>query len=224
MDTIKEKLTELKWRLVGILGKAIIDLIFSTSKIESAGYERVALLMRSKNVIAPIWHSRILIFTYLYRTWNVATMVSQSDDGEIIARILKQQGFEPVRGSTTRGGARALAGLVRLVKEGYTAVLIPDGPQGPRYKIQPGVISLAKKTGVPIIPVTYSARKAFFFPSWDRFMLPRPFNHCHVIYGEPFFVPENADRPAEEMLRIRLENELNRITAEADRYFGHDIS
>ncbi len=219
---MKKKLTELKWRLVGILGKAIIDLIFSTSKIESAGCERAAQHMRSRNVIAPIWHSRILIFGYLYKGWKVASMVSQSDDGEIIARILKQQGFEPVRGSTTRGGARALARLIRLIKDGYSVVMIPDGPQGPRYKIQPGVIALAKKTGVPIIPMTYSVRYAFFFPSWDRFMLPRPLNRCRVIYGEPLFVPENADRQTEEMLRIRLENELNRITAEADRYFGHE--
>ncbi|MEE4359043.1 MAG: lysophospholipid acyltransferase family protein [Desulfococcaceae bacterium] len=218
---MKKTLTELKWRLTGILGRAVIDLIFSTSEIESEGYARAEKYMRSRNVIAPMWHSRILIFGYLYRGWDVASMVSKSHDGEIIARILRQQGFVPVRGSSSRGGARALANLIRLVKKGYSAVLIPDGPRGPRYKVQPGIMSLAKKTGAPIIPVSYSAQKVYFFPSWDRFMLPRPRNRCRVIYGEPFFVPENADRQTEERLRLRLENELCRITEKADRYFGH---
>lgn len=218
---IKDKFVELKWRSVGILGRAVINTIFSTSKIESVGYEAVAQRMNSRKFIAAIWHSRILAFSYLYKGWDAAIMVSQSDDGEIIARILGQQGFEPVRGSTTRGGQRALGKLVLRVKEGKAAVIIPDGPQGPRYKAQHGIISLARKTGIPIIPMTSSAQKAFFLPSWDRFMLPRPFNRCLVIYGQPLFVPENADRPTEDMLRIRLENELNRITHEADRYFGH---
>jgi len=221
---MKKILTELKWRLVGILGRAVIDLIFSTSKIESAGFERVAARMLSRKFIGATWHSRILAFSYLYKGWNAPVMVSQSDDGEIIARILELQGFEPVRGSTTRGGTRALGTLIRRVKSGKPAVIIPDGPQGPRCRVQPGIIALSRKTGMPIIPMTCSVRRAFFFPSWDRFMLPFPMNRCRVIYGEPLFVPENADRQTEEILRIRLEKELNRITREADQYFGHEMS
>ncbi len=210
--------TELKWKLVGILGKGLIDLLFSTIRIETSGFEQVSEIVQSKRAIGAVWHSRILLFSYLFKDWNFAVLVSQSDDGEITARILQAQGQETVRGSTTRGGLQALAALVRKLKEKYRyAVIIPDGPQGPRYKIQPGIITLAKKTGYPIVPLTYSAQKAKIFASWDRFILPFPFTTCRVVYGKPIYVPENADKHVEEVCRIRLETELVRITEEADR-------
>ncbi|HAO19736.1 MAG: hypothetical protein BWK80_43900 [Desulfobacteraceae bacterium IS3] len=217
--------TELKWKLVGILGKRLIDLLFSTIRIEISGFEQVSEIIHSKRAIGAVWHSRILLFSYLFKGWNLAVLVSQSDDGEITARILQAQGQETVRGSTTRGGLQALASLIRKLKEKYRyAVIIPDGPQGPRYKIQPGIIALAKKTGYPIVPLTYSARKAKIFASWDRFILPFPFTKCRVIYGKPIYVPENADKNVEEVCRIRLETELCRITEEADRFFDRKFA
>ena len=167
--------TELKWRLVGLLGKLIVDLIFATSRIDITGCENAMALIRSGSIIGAIWHSRILMFSYLFKGWGVAILVSASDDGEIIARILQRQGYDPVRGSTTRGGLRAMATLIKRVRNGRHACIIPDGPQGPRLQVQPGIITLAKKTGAPIIPMTYSAHHAKIFSSWDRFMLPRPF-------------------------------------------------
>jgi hypothetical protein len=210
-------MTELKWKLVGILGRRLLDLIFCFCKIESQGYENVATHMESRRFIAAIWHSRILIFSYLYKGWKASILVSQSKDGEIIARILQNQGFETVRGSTTRGGRQALGELIRRVRSGRAAVIIPDGPQGPRFRVQHGIIALARQTGIPIIPMTYSAKKAKIFASWDRFMLPVPFTRCRVIYGNPVFVPDRADAAAFEQCRIELENELQRITTEADR-------
>ena len=177
--------------------------------------------MDSGRYIAAIWHSRILVFSYLYRHTHAAVLVSRSEDGEIIARILKSQGFDPVRGSTNRGGLRALAVLIKRVRRGQTAVIIPDGPRGPRYRVQPGVITLAKKTGVPILPMAYSAAHRHVFTSWDRFLLPRPFTRCRVVYGKPVCVPENAEPKMQEESRMELETELRRITEEADRHFGH---
>ncbi|MFP4347322.1 MAG: lysophospholipid acyltransferase family protein [Desulfococcaceae bacterium] len=213
---------EWKWRSVGSAGKLLIDLIFSTSEIESIGKDQaLSRLIDSGGYIAAIWHSRILVFGYLYRHTPAAVLVSRSKDGELIARVLKSQGFDPVRGSTNRGGLRALAVLIKRVRRGQTAVITPDGPRGPRYRVQPGVITLAKKTGVPILPMTYSAAHRHVFASWDRFLLPRPFTRCRVVYGKPIYVPENAEHRSVENSRIQLESELRRITEAADRQFGH---
>jgi lysophospholipid acyltransferase (LPLAT)-like uncharacterized protein len=217
------QLTELKWKLVGILGKGLIDLFFSRSRIESWGYEPVKPHMEARRFIAAIWHSRILAFSYLYKGWDAAILVSKSDDGEIIARILQKQGFETVRGSTTHGGGKALATLIRRIRAGKPAVIIPDGPQGPRYRIQPGIIALARKTGLPILPMTYSAEKAFVFNSWDRFMLPSPLNRYLVIYGPPVWVPQDADGIVEEQCRLELEDRLYAITVRADIHFNRSI-
>ena len=217
-------LEEAKWKLIGSLSKVIIDLLFSTVRVEFVGFEPVRSLLASRRFIAAFWHSRILLISYLYKGWNAAILVSQSKDGEFIARLVQKQGHEPVRGSSSRGGLRALSSLIRSLKaEDRPAVIIPDGPQGPRFKVQPGVIMLAKKTGYPILPVSYSAEKVKIFSSWDRFMLPYPFTRCQMICGEPVYVPQKADRQLESKCRELLEKELCRITIEADRTFGHCI-
>ena len=209
---------------MGILGRLVVHAVFSTSKGDIIGLEKAAPTLRNRKFIAGIWHSRILIFSYLYEGWGAAILVSKSDDGEIIARILEEAGMEPVRGSSSKGGLRALASLIRHVKSGQPGVIIPDGPRGPRFEVKGGIITLAKKTGRPILPMTYSAKRVKIFKSWDRFMLPFPFTRCRVICGEPVWVSRNADRAEEEACRVRLEQELRRITAKADRYFGHHIS
>ena len=215
-------MNELKWRLVGLLGSRLIDLIFSTIRIHSVSLDQEwhDTASAPKRFIAAIWHSRILMFSYLYKGWRASILVSRSEDGEIIARILQRQGFETIRGSTNKGGGRALATLIRRIRDGGSAVIIPDGPQGPRFRVQPGIILLAQKTGVPIYPMSYGARHAKIFSSWDRFMLPRPFTECRVVYGTPVFVPANADEIVREACRRRLEDELCKITLNADCCFG----
>ncbi len=216
---------EIRWRLAGIFGKLFIDLLFSTIRTESVGLDKVESILSSKRFIFAFWHSRILLISYLYKNWNGVILVSASKDGEIMARVLQRQGHETIRGSTRRGGARALAAQIRKIREKQRpGAVIPDGPTGPRFKAQPGVIILAKKTGLPIIPVSYSAKRRKVFSSWDRFILPCPFTKCRIVYGDPVYVPEDADEYEEKSCRIRLEKELCRITSDADRYFGHFIS
>jgi len=218
-------LEELKWNLVGIFGKLLVDLLFKTTRIETIGFEKVAAIIASRRFIFAFWHSRILLISYLYQGWNAAVLVSQSQDGEFIARVVQRQGHEPIRGSTTRGGLRALSQMIKRLKEKRRpAGIIPDGPQGPRFKVQPGIIMLAKKTGFPIVPVTYSASRVKVFNSWDRFILPIPFAGCRVVYGDPVSVPENADPETVSICRLSLEQELCRITTIADRFYGHMIS
>lgn len=217
-------LEELKYNLIGLAGHSLIKLIFGTMNIRVIGFEAVQKLVESKKIIFAFWHSRLLMISYLYQGWGAVNMVSQSKDGEIIARILNRQGYRIVRGSTSRGGARAMVNMIRILKEEEcTGAIIPDGPRGPRYKVQPGVIALGKKTGYPVIPISYSALKIKVFDSWDRFVLPYPTTQGVFVYGNPIFVPEDSTHEEGKELCVRLEKELNRITKQADNYYGHTI-
>ena len=214
----------LKWWLVGCLGKGLTDLIGGTMRIRVVDFEKARAEIESRRFILAFWHSRILMVSYLYKSWGGATLVSGSKDGEIIAQILKRQGHETIRGSTSRQGVRALAKLIRaLKKEARPGAVVPDGPRGPRFKVQPGVITLAQKTGCPIVPISYSADRIKIFASWDRFVLPYPFNEGCVIYGTPVSVPCKLDAETREVYRARLEEELIRITKKVDHYYGHRI-
>jgi len=217
-------LDRLKWWLVGWLGKGLIDLICSTMRIRVVDFEKAVAEVESRKFIFAFWHSRILMLSYLYKGLGAAILVSKSNDGEIIAQILQRQGHEPIRGSTSRHGARALARLVKALREEIRpGGVVPDGPRGPRYKVQPGVIALAKKTGYPIVPISYSALRIKIFESWDRFVLPYPFTEGRVIYGTPISVPGEIDSDEEEAYRRKLEIELNQITKRVDRHYGHAI-
>ena len=220
---MKKIFIEIKWRLIGFFGKIAIDLLFLTTRIETVGLEDVRYLEENRRAIAAFWHSRLMLISYLFKNWGAAILVSASNDGEYVTRIIERQGHLPIRGSTTRSGRRALIRLIQELKGGRPGVVIPDGPQGPRFKVQPGVMMLAKKAGLPIVPMTYSAKRIKVFNSWDRFILPYPFTSCLVVYGRPIYVPADADKEAEALCTLELENEMCRITKEADNRFGHHI-
>ncbi|ACL03492.1 lysophospholipid acyltransferase family protein [Desulfatibacillum aliphaticivorans] len=215
---------KLKWKAVGVLGKTIIDALFLSCRIRVKGYEPVRAIVESKrDFILIFWHSRILMVSYLFKGWNAAIMVSASEDGEYIAQVLGRQGHDCVRGSSTRHGVKALQGIVKKMQNGQPAGIVPDGPQGPRQVLQPGAISLARKTGAPIIPVTYSATSRKVFASWDRFILPKPFSENVVVYGKPIMVPPKMSDQEFEAKRREAQDELNRITALAEKLCGHEV-
>jgi len=214
----------LKWWLIGVLGKAAVDMICATMRIKIVGFEAVKEIVESRRFLLAFWHSRIMLVSYLFQGWGGAILVSASQDGEIMSRILQRQGHETVRGSSSRYGMRALARLIKILKEeNRPGVVVPDGPQGPRFKVQPGVITLAQKTGRAIVPISYSAKRVKIFGSWDRFLLPFPFSEATIIYGEPVFVRGELDQEMREHYRLRLEQELNGITNTVDRSYGHVI-
>ncbi|MBU4414488.1 MAG: lysophospholipid acyltransferase family protein [Proteobacteria bacterium] len=202
----------------------MIDILFYTIRIKLRGFEKVRHIFNSRKFIYAAWHSRLLLPNYLSRELEGTAMVSSSEDGEFVARILKRQGHEAFRGSTTRGGIKALSALIKKLKEKQRpSIIIPDGPQGPRFKVKLGIIILARETGYPILPFSYSAKKMKVFASWDRFILPYPFTKCIGIYGNPLFVPKDADKNDLNRYRILLEKELGCLTTEADGYFNHKI-
>lgn len=211
-----------KWRWIGLAGKLFIDALFIGSRLTVRGYEPVSALIKSRRCIYAAWHSRLLLPCYYYKGIGASALVSDSADGEIIAQILQRQGQTTVRGSTGKGGLRALTQQIRTMQASHRpAAVIPDGPQGPMQKVQPGVILLSQKTGCPIIPVSYSSKWRVVFNSWDRFILPLPCSPAILIHGRPIVVPQNVGARKLADCVSELEMELNRITYDADRFFGH---
>lgn len=215
----------LKWWLAGWLGKGLVDLICGTMRIRVVDFNKARAEIESKRFILAFWHSRIVAISYLYQGWGAAILVSSSADGEIMAQILQRQGHETIRGSTSRHGVRAMTKLIKTLNETIRpGGVVPDGPRGPRFRVQPGVITLAQKTGCPVVPISYSAKRIKIFASWDRFILPYPFTEGRLIYGRPISMPSKLDVEEQGVYRVRLEEELNRITRKVDHYYGHEIA
>lgn len=163
--------------------------------------EAKALEENGKGLIYAIWHNQQLFLLYPYRGQKIAPLISKSSDGEYIARCLPHFGMIAVRGSTSKGGARALIKLLQAAREGYRPMLTPDGPRGPIYTVQPGILFLAKKTGLPIIPVGAALSHKIKVGSWDRMRVPLPFGKTALTYGKAVWVKDEADfdRAAKEL-------------------------
>ncbi len=167
-----------------------------------------------------IWHNRLALCMRAYfgyvrvrnRTAGLAAMVSASKDGGFLAGILERFGVQPVRGSSSRRGRQALLELTSCAERGYDLAITPDGPRGPCYTVQDGVMSLAQVTGLPIVPVSYHLGWKITLGSWDRFQIPLPFGRCDMIFGEPVRVPRDATDEQRSELRKRLEATLRAIT------------
>jgi len=136
---------------------------------------------------------------------GAAVLASLSRDGRLQARILSALGFAVVDGSSTRAGASGLRGLLRLVAAGRRAGFAVDGPRGPLGVVKPGVVALARSTGVPIVPLTFAAPGHVFAGAWDRYLLPRPFGRGVIARGAPIVVPRDADAAVVEQSRRALE-------------------
>ncbi|MDD4004481.1 MAG: lysophospholipid acyltransferase family protein [Elusimicrobiaceae bacterium] len=169
---------------------------------------------RGKNYIFAIWHCKQAFLIYTHRRRRICALVSMSKDGEYIARVLMRAGLSAVRGSTSRGGTKALLGLLGKIGEGFCPVITPDGPRGPRRTVQQGVIFLARKTGLPIVPLACGNSRKMVFNSWDRFELPLPFSRAAVVEGAPITVGEDETA---ESAAARIKLALDRATDKADR-------
>jgi len=173
-----------------------------------------------EKLIFAFWHNRLALSVMLYRRYilkfaperRIAGMVSASRDGALLARIFEHFGVEAVRGSSSRRGGQALLELTTWAERGYDLAITPDGPRGPRYVVQDGVISTAQLTGLPIVPVSYRLNWKIQSGSWDRFQIPLPFARCEITTGQVLRVPREANDGEREELRKRLEAEMHAIT------------
>lgn len=161
-------------------------------------------------VLFCFWHSRLLGLCYTHRFRNIGIMVSKSFDGEWIARIVTKLGYRVFRGSASKDGAVALVAMLKHKNEGDLALTV-DGPRGPAEKVKPGLVSLASKTGLPVVPISYVASNSWRLKSWDRFVIPKPFSTVTVKYGARIDVPRRRGSESLEPILREIETGINRI-------------
>jgi lysophospholipid acyltransferase (LPLAT)-like uncharacterized protein len=157
--------------------------------------------------VYAFWHENLLLPAYLYGRPDINILISQHADGELIAAMCRHLRYSVVRGSTTRGGVEALRQMLRLGKDAHLAIT-PDGPRGPRREVQTGLVYLAARTGLPIVPIGIGYRRAWRMQSWDRFAVPRPFTFGTVVTAPSVFIPPDAERDALEGYRLQVEEAL----------------
>jgi lysophospholipid acyltransferase (LPLAT)-like uncharacterized protein len=162
------------------------------------------------------WHENILIPAGYYGRSDVHALVSKHADGELISQACRRLGFRLVRGSSTRDYVEAVRAMMRVARTAHLAVT-PDGPRGPRRRVQPGVVYLAARTGLPIVPMGFAYRWAWRLPSWDRFVLPCPGGEAVLVTMAPIHVPPDLRREQIEVHRLRVEEALRQADEAAEQ-------
>lgn len=167
--------------------------------------------------VAAVWHRNLMLAGPIFCAQRVAVPVSGSRDGDLTAAVLEKLGFEPPpRGSSSRGAASLLRGMIRCVERGTVVGVLADGPRGPARRVKPGVLAVARASERPLLPVGMSARPCLRFGSWDRALLPLPFATIKVAYGDALRVPKSTHKRDLEILRQRLEQQLDALTNDLD--------
>jgi len=206
---------ELRFRLVGHLGRAVVGAYFPFTRCIREGANHYLEFRRQKTpVIFVFWHGQLLPLVHYHRNEGIVVLVSEHSDGEYIARVIHQHGFGTARGSSTRGGVRGLKGIVRAAREGRDLAFTPDGPKGPRHEFKLGALVAAQLTGMPLIPMAVGATRAWYLESWDRFMIPKPFSTIRIRYGAPRRVPRDASQETLTSIGHEIQEELRSFTLE----------
>ncbi len=199
-------------RWFNLLLDGVVRMYSRTLKLEITGEELwQEKIAKGNPVVLCLWHQQFFPFisrVTAYGRFRPAVMISKSRDGDIVASFAFRRGGLAVRGSSSRGGRSALEKLIAHVRGNGLAFHVLDGPTGPMGKVKPGVIKLAKETGAVLFPARVQADKAWFFHSWDRFMLPRPFTRVKIQFGPPVELSADMDTSQFEQDRQFLEDTM----------------
>jgi Kdo2-lipid IVA 3' secondary acyltransferase len=183
--------------VIVLLGTGVLRLLAATWRVRFANPGVVDELRRRRQpFVHVLWHGQLLPLLWTHRARGVAVMISEHRDGELIARVAHSLGFHTVRGSTSRGAARALLGACREIESGRDLAITVDGPRGPAGTVAPGALVISQRTSAPLVPTAAAASSAWRLKSWDRFMIPKPFARVVVTYGEPLRVEAESARDA----------------------------
>jgi len=202
---------------VAVLGTAVMGLLGATWRVEWIDTaERDAALARGETWIFALWHSRLLALTWLHRHRDAGVLISRHRDGELIARVVRRLGYHTPRGSSTRGGEAGTLEMLRLARAGHLIAFTPDGPRGPAEKVKDGVVWLASRSGLPVVPAAAASRPEWRMRSWDGFRVPRPFARVVVGYGAPVRVPPDLDEAGLAHWRSVIEEGVAAVTRRMD--------
>ena len=206
--------------LIGWAGYFAISLIGWTIRWRSEGGEYIDEIHDSgSRAIFVFWHGRIFPATFYWRNRGIVVMTSMNRDGEAIAHCIQRFGYGVARGSSSRGGLRALAQLTRDIRHGKDAAFTIDGPRGPRYVAKPGPVLLAYKTGAAIFCFHISMKRKFQLRSWDEFQIPFPFTQAVVLQAPPIRVPPDANQEQLRALHEEMQKVLDDLRRRGDAWF-----
>jgi hypothetical protein len=208
--------------------RGLLTLWFATLRVKVRNGEPLHAFAARDTGIAAFWHYSFLYLFWYLRRYPAAVMVSASKDGAYIARLAELMGHVPIRGSSNRGGVRALREMINAMRDKRAnAAIVADGSQGPARQVQAGCILMASKSGKPIFPIAWACNRFLRFNSWDQTLVPLPFSTVVVRHGEPLHVPAAVDSEQIEQYRLELEQRLNRAYTAAWNEVGlppHDLN
>ncbi len=205
-------------RIIIWAGYWVIRLIGPTLRVSISREEGAQETLEQRPLIVSFWHSCMIPATYICRNLGVRVMSSNSYDGEYMGRIIRKFGFVAVKGSSSRNAVRALLGLRRALEAGWTVAFTLDGPRGPRHKVKPGPVALARSSGVPLTMFHAAVDKAWVLNSWDRMMIPMPFSRVLLRFGKLIHVPTGASDEDVERYTAELQTSLDRVCKFAEAH------
>jgi lysophospholipid acyltransferase (LPLAT)-like uncharacterized protein len=197
--------------LITWAGFLVIRLIGPTLRFSASFEDGAPPTLETRPIVYAFWHTCIIPSMYLWRDRQIRVMSSDSFDGEWMGRIIRKFGFVKVRGSSSRGGARALLEMRRELEQGWTVSFTIDGPRGPRFVAKPGPVVLARATGVPMAVFHIALEKAWILNTWDRSMIPKPFSRALMRVSSKIPVPAGANDSQKEQLHAQLQAALDRV-------------
>lgn len=197
------KKTILKY-IISTIGFIIVHIIYWSCKKEF----KITPITNEQPIIICFWHGNLLMQPFLYKKLRkkikIYTIISEHFDGEIIATLAKLFGFGSIRGSSRKGGLKALIQSIGAINKGFDIALTPDGPKGPRFSVANGVVTIAKKSNSKIVTFSYKASSYWEINSWDRFMIPKPFSKLTFISSEPIDIINLDNESAKNYIQERL--------------------
>jgi len=197
----------------------LIQTLCKTLRIQTIGSESINSFIKEKgNFVLAFWHGTMVIPWFAHRNLKLLAIISQSKDGDLLAKILRKWNYKVVRGSSSKGGEVALQIMIDHAKHECAVSITPDGPRGPNFKMKAGAVITAKKSGVPLVLVGAGYQSKLKLQSWDNFEVPFPFSKVQLVYSEPILIDGNLSRDETSKIILECEEKLNELQKRAQDF------
>lgn len=212
--------------LISLIGSIYVLTVYKTSKVNLKNRKKIEnLLERKESFIYSFWHDQLLMCPLTWQSnSSIKVLISKHRDGDIIAQLISNLGFEAIRGSShktnknkNKGGLLSARKMIKSLKNGISIGISPDGPKGPRHKVSEGILSISRLSKSVILPVGIGFKKKWVLNTWDKFIIPKPFNEITVVWGDPISAITNEKNI--HQFKIKLESKMNNLTAQANKNY-----